>query len=74
MPKITASDALRAGRYHLLQLIGTICIEGICHVVEDGTFLYRDTGHLSNDGSRWLGAQPQFRDDLASALSSQLGR
>lgn len=31
------------------------CTNGACLASVDGTFLYRDEGHLSREGARWLG-------------------
>ena len=37
-----------------------ICDGTRCDVVQDGVVLYRDAGHLSIPGSRWLGARHDF--------------
>lgn len=39
----------------LILLSDLICAEGICRSHMDGTFIYRDEGHLSHDGSAKLG-------------------
>lgn len=31
------------------------CFEGICHEILNGTFIFRDAGHLSMEGSAYLG-------------------
>lgn len=36
-------------------LIGSICEGGVCHAAFGETFIYRDTGHLSYEGSEYLG-------------------
>jgi hypothetical protein len=33
------------------------CDNGICDVMQDGVFIYRDGGHLSKEGSAFLGLQ-----------------
>lgn len=32
-----------------------MCNDGVCAASKDGIFLYRDAGHLSQEGSEWLG-------------------
>jgi hypothetical protein len=61
--------SLRAGVFALLEHVGGeadipvfrlddfLCRAGICAVELKGSFLYRDAGHLSYDGSRLLGQQ-----------------
>ena len=42
-----------------------ICDAEVCDVMQDGTFIYRDEGHLSKEGSAYLGRlnewMPKFR-------------
>lgn len=53
----------------VIWLGNTICEGRLCRAAADGIFIYRDRGHLSNAGSRWLGLQERFRSDLQAALS-----
>jgi hypothetical protein len=32
-----------------------MCDQGYCDPVREGMLLYRDSGHLNDDGARWLG-------------------
>lgn len=48
----------------------SICPDDICRASIDDVYLYRDTGHLSNTGSGWLGENPVFRAALAEALDT----
>lgn len=34
-----------------------ICAEDVCDVMQDGVFIYRDGGHLSKEGSAYLGVK-----------------
>lgn len=36
-------------------LYDDICKDGVCDSIQDGIFIYRDWGHLSNEGSAYLG-------------------
>lgn len=69
-PKRLANEVLAglADDVPVVWLGDTICEDRRCRAAADGTFLYRDRGHLSNAGSRWLGRQARFRNDLWSAL------
>ena len=31
------------------------CYDGTCNVLQEGVFIYRDKGHLSKEGSAYLG-------------------
>jgi len=44
----------------VVSLEDMICDGTRCDVVQDGVVLYRDAGHLSIPGSRWLGARHDF--------------
>lgn len=54
----------------VIRLDRSICSDGICRSAIGETFIYRDTGHLSNLGSAWLGNNPVFKAALANALGS----
>lgn len=41
-----------------------ICVDGACHASIDGSFVYRDSGHLSVEGARKIGQ----KFDLAGAI------
>lgn len=41
--------------YHVIWLSEAICRDGLCAASRNGTFLYRDTGHLSSEGSALIG-------------------
>ena len=43
-------------------LIGSICEGGVCHAAFGETFIYRDTGHLSHEGSKYLGENTNLLD------------
>lgn len=36
------------------------CNDGVCDVMQDGVFIYRDGGHLSKEGSAFLGVQHKW--------------
>ncbi len=42
-----------------------MCTSDFCHLVRDGTLLYRDEGHLNAYGSRWLISKLQMPDIVA---------
>ena len=80
MPSCAISEALfrvdRAPVQRLLSRVATessvpvfymdefLCQSGICAVELDGTFLYRDGGHLTYDGSRLLGKKLDLTNRL----------
>ncbi|MGV3650652.1 MAG: SGNH hydrolase domain-containing protein, partial [Devosia sp.] len=39
----------------IIWLSDMICTYGLCDVVQEGRFIYRDGGHLSREGSAYLG-------------------
>ncbi|SFZ86756.1 Peptidoglycan/LPS O-acetylase OafA/YrhL, contains acyltransferase and SGNH-hydrolase domains [Devosia enhydra] len=39
----------------IIWLSDMICSYGLCDVVQEGRFIYRDSGHLSKEGSAYLG-------------------
>lgn len=41
-----------------------ICPDGICDVLRDGVFIYRDDGHLSHEGSAYLGRTYNWAERL----------
>ncbi|HSH90323.1 MAG TPA: acyltransferase family protein [Ramlibacter sp.] len=44
-----------------------LCKEGRCRTVIDGTLIYRDTGHLSHDGSVFLAKAISLREKISTA-------
>ncbi len=47
-------------KYKVVSLKDLICDNEICHANLDDTFIYRDTGHLSQEGSASLGKENNF--------------
>jgi peptidoglycan/LPS O-acetylase OafA/YrhL len=43
-------------------LIGSLCEGGVCRVTYGDTFIYRDNGHLSHEGSKYLGENTNLLD------------
>lgn len=41
-----------------------ICKGGICDVIQDGIFIYRDSRHLSKEGSAYLGLHNNWREQF----------
>jgi peptidoglycan/LPS O-acetylase OafA/YrhL len=50
--------------YDVIWLENSICADGRCRAAIRDTFIYRDSGHLSHEGSAFLGAQMKFSDML----------
>ena len=46
--------------YKVIFLSDGICEKGICRAAVDDTFIYRDGGHLSHEGSALLGSKMNF--------------
>jgi peptidoglycan/LPS O-acetylase OafA/YrhL len=46
---------IAASGVSVVWLADQLCRQDVCHASEDGVFLYRDAGHLSFEGSRWIG-------------------
>jgi peptidoglycan/LPS O-acetylase OafA/YrhL len=53
-------DALRAKKIRTIVLSDYLCTNGNCKTSEGNVFLYRDTGHLSKEGSSYLGKKYDF--------------
>jgi peptidoglycan/LPS O-acetylase OafA/YrhL len=47
-------------------LQNNICDDGLCNSVIDDTFIYRDTDHLSKEGSAYLGSKNKWIDSFYS--------
>jgi peptidoglycan/LPS O-acetylase OafA/YrhL len=47
--------AVEAKGIKVVWLKDLLCRTDVCPASEDGVFLYRDAGHLSIEGSRWIG-------------------
>ncbi len=37
------------------------CKDDFCNPIQDGIWIYRDAGHLSHEGSQWIGTTEKFR-------------
>ncbi len=48
-------SAVAAKGVRVVWLSAALCRQDICPASIDGVFLYRDAGHLSFEGSRWIG-------------------
>jgi hypothetical protein len=68
----SVTDFLKQIRAHypVVYLSDGICKDGQCHASEDGVFIYRDFGHLSYEGSAWLGQKMDFYQRLTEAAKS----
>ncbi|MFM2121149.1 MAG: O-acetyltransferase OatA, partial [Pseudomonadota bacterium] len=53
-----------AARAPVLWLSQGLCAQGRCRASADGVFIYRDRGHLSIEGSAWLGRHMDFSGHL----------
>ncbi|MDI7863636.1 acyltransferase [Rhizobiaceae bacterium n13] len=51
----------------VIDVFDFLCDESSCRTVLDGTFLYRDYGHLTYEGARLLGKQAHVGDRILSA-------
>ena len=75
-----ADSAARQARVHaFLRQVQTVaavvwlhegmCDERVCRAARDGVFLYRDDGHLSHEGSAYLGRSMGFHRRLMAEPS-----
>ena len=48
-------------------LDGLICPDGTCYAERDGVIIYRDAGHLSREGSKYLGEKYDLMKQLIQA-------
>lgn len=73
-----ADSASRQARVHeFLRQVQTVaevvwlpegmCSQGVCRAARDGVFMYRDDGHLSHEGSAYLGRRMGFHGRLVAA-------
>ena len=78
-----ADSAARQARVHaFLRQVQTVaavvwlhegmCDERVCRAARDGMFLYRDDGHLSHEGSAYLGRSMDFHGRLVAAHAGPL--
>jgi hypothetical protein len=52
--------------YTVIDLRDTLCFSDVCTTEAEGVFLYRDTGHLSVEGSSLIGREMDpFRSLIA---------
>ncbi|MDT7526320.1 hypothetical protein NOG12_09550, partial [Pseudidiomarina sp. GXY010] len=60
---LSNSDKLESGTVKVVDLIPTVCPEdGICLPFENNTILYRDNGHFTINGSKYLGEKYNWYD------------
>jgi peptidoglycan/LPS O-acetylase OafA/YrhL len=57
--------------YSVIDLRNELCREDRCLVTDDGIFLYRDSGHLSFEGSRHLGLRYGLLTEISELEASQ---
>lgn len=50
-----------AMEHTVVRLPELICPDGICRTIRSGTFMYFDSAHLTDGGSRWVGQQLRAR-------------
>lgn len=64
-------DFLRRLESHVpvYRLSDDICPNSVCDVMQDGIFIYRDSGHLSNEGSAYLGRQNDWMGTFSRIAS-----
>ena len=67
-PGMPLVDAKPSNIATVIYLDRSICVDDTCRASIDDMYLYRDTGHLSNQGSAWLAESPIFQAALAQAL------
>jgi peptidoglycan/LPS O-acetylase OafA/YrhL len=51
----------------VINLTDFLCSENICRASQDGIFIYRDAGHLSQEGSAYLGKRMDFFQQIIKA-------
>jgi peptidoglycan/LPS O-acetylase OafA/YrhL len=52
----------------IIWLDDILCDQHMCHAGFDGVALYRDSGHLSKEGAKWLGQNARFKSALNAAF------
>lgn len=57
----------------VVRLDHLICADGTCRTLQDGNFVYRDGGHLSKNGSAWLGRTHDLAGLIFEAAEVQVG-
>ncbi|MEP2184332.1 acyltransferase family protein [Roseibium sp.] len=60
-----------SARTPIIWLNDMICPRSICDVIQDGNLIYRDKGHLSSEGSAFLGKTFNWADRVRSASSKK---
>lgn len=61
------SLASREADVEVIDFADFLCSEGTCRTYLDGTFLYRDKGHLSYDGAALIGKKIGLADKITAA-------
>ncbi|MHC4216478.1 MAG: SGNH hydrolase domain-containing protein, partial [Planctomycetota bacterium] len=59
-----------SNNYNVVFLDTGICDDGICRTSINSTFIYRDYGHLSQNGSTLLGKKMRFYDLIVGKIAS----
>ena len=52
---IATLAALESNGVEVRRLADATCDGAVCAAARDGALIYRDAGHLSHEGSAWLG-------------------
>ena len=58
----------------VVRLSEVICPQGVCDTLVEGVPIYRDSGHLSVRGSRWLGRQGNLMGRITEAADGFYGQ
>jgi peptidoglycan/LPS O-acetylase OafA/YrhL len=72
-PTTRAHNLLKSvgGDARIIWLKQIFCDPRLCHTARDGQMLYRDRAHLSVEGTKWLGRNPEFRAAVNKAIRRQ---
>lgn len=68
VPRMRSYELLRTieNKQPVLWLQALLCTNGVCHSTAENHAIYRDEGHISHTGSKWLGST---KDLMGRALS-----
>lgn len=61
-------------QYRLVDVADFLCSETSCRVEDGNVFIYRDGGHLSYEGSRYLGTLAQFYRRIVSGSETLVSK
>lgn len=59
--------------YRVVWLTDAICENDTCNAAKDGVFIYRDSEHLSHEGSTFLGLKMDFYGILSATAATHGG-